>query len=950
MDALMNRLDRRRRAPRTGWRWRAPLLVAAVAAALVPVRAAAHPYLVSAEPAAGSTVRSTPEQIGIFYTESLDAPYCSVTLVAPDGGERPLPVSVSGTRLTATPPALDAGTYVVRWTVVGEDGHRVVGDFPFNVRTASANPSAQTAAGGVTGYDTLSDVSPVELVGRSLLAVITVLLAGLLVLGFVILPRDPALRPAAGRRLARLRTALWTSQIALAAALAAVLVHEYGAAALLTSLTGKLVVLRLLLTLALVPAVLDGGVLAAGRPPERRTGAYGVAVALMLLGALTLSGHALADADRSLSLTILGVHLLSISLWIGAILAVVAACGTGGEPALSGLRREAGRFTPLVGASIAVMVATGLYNAHVNLRSLGQLGSSTYGRVLDAKVGLVALMVAAGLAAAAWRRRSSADGRPERRRPLVRARAAHVAEGAIAALVLTMAGVLAQTPNPVSFPYPSQLHAQPAGTPLAAASNGRHIVPLVVTPGVPGPNRVIAGVDMTDDNDLLVPVQGVDALEVTATCSCPAPARRIDMRRVGGGPWFAGEVTLGSAGAWTLEARPRVAGVLEEPAVESAGIEPAGQPGHVLVGVAADLSGPDGQRCQDAAIGLQTAAVEANQAALANGDPVRLVAVDTRADGAAAAVDRLARMHVTALAMPCGDTATTSAVTAAAAHDHLPVVGAPAALARSPWVWTTFLADAAEGAALADQAASRHCLSALLLVGHEARDADEARAATLRLRTLGIPTRELAIDHDPAPTLAERVRALNPGSLLLVASPGAALPVLQALGSLQPEWSPPTGALAASSLMSNSLASDAGGWILRGRVTFASEVDPDDTAAITYASRLEQWYGGRRPSFDGVRGYVAGWVVNNLLRDVGADRSPQRLVAALRSDFGDFSFGSYQLRWAPGGGGAAQLAFFTTVFTNPLTLLGAPPATNHAGIFLRAGAYVRISPYAEAQT
>jgi hypothetical protein len=90
--------------------------------------------------------------------------------------------------------------------------------------------------------------------------------------------------------------------------------------------------------------------------------------------------------------------------------------------------------------------------------------------------------------------------------------------------------------------------------------------------------------------------------------------------------------------------------------------------------------------------------------------------------------------------------------------------------------------------------------------------------------------------------------------------------------------------------------------------------------------------------------------VNNLLRDVGADRSPQRLVAALRSDFGDFSFGSYQLRWAPGGGGAAQLAFFTTVFTNPLTLLGAPAATNHAGIFLRAGAYVRISPYAEAQT
>lgn len=948
-----------RPAPAPRSRRRAAVLVAAavaaVAAALAPGRVSAHPYLVSAEPAAGSTVATTPGRIGIYYTESLDAPYCSITLVAPGGAERDLPVGVSGTLLTATPPALGPGTWVVRWSVVGEDGHRVIGDFSFNVRQASANPAAEAAAQAVSGYASVSDVSPVETVGRSLLAVVTVLLAGVLLLGFVVLPRDPALRPAAGRRLQRLRTGLWTAQVTVAAILATALAVEYGASGLLSSLTGKLVVLRLLLTLALAPAVFDGGRLASGRPPERRTGAYGVAVALTLLGALALSGHALAGADRTAQLTVLGVHLLAVSLWVGAVIAVVAAsagrAGAGGEPPVSRLRREAGRFTPLVGVSIAAMAATGLVNARFNLRSLDELGTSTYGRVLDVKVGLVVLMVAAGLLAAAWRSRSSPEDRRGGLRRLLLARRAHAVEAGLAVVILGTAGVLAQTPNPASFPFPSQLHARPAGSPLVAASNGRHIVTLAVTPGLPGENRVIAGVDRTDANDLLVPVEGVDALRVTATCACAAGAEPVEMRPVPGGPWFAGRVALPAAGTWTLQVRPRVAGALEDAAAESAEIQPAALPGQVLVGVAADLSGAGGEGCQDSAIGVQAAAVEANQAAVIGGHPLRVIALDTREGGAQAAVDRLRAMGVASLAVPCGDAATAAQVTAAAARSHLPVVGAPAAAAQAPWAWTTGLSPAAEGAALADQAAARHSLSALLLAGHDPQDGIEAQAAALRLRFLGIPTRQLAIDHDPPATLAERVRALDPGTLLLVASPAAALPVIRALGDLQPEWSPITGALAASRLMSNALASDAGEWILEGRISFASEVDPDDTPAIAYATRLEQWYGGHRPSFDGVRGYIAGWVTANLLREAGDDRAPQHLVAALQHDFRDFDFGSsYQLRWGRDGGGASRLAFFTTVFTNPLTLLGAPPATNHAGIFLKAGAYVRITPYAEVQS
>jgi len=191
--------------------------LAAVLGALLPTGVAAHPYLVSAEPAAGSTLPATPEQITIFYTESLDAPYCSAVLVAPDGTERSAPVGASGTRLTVSPPALRPGTWVLRWTVVGEDGHRVVGDFSFNVQRATDNPAAPAAAAAAAGYASTSDVSPPELVGRALLAVLTVLLCGLLVLGFAVLPADPDARSVAGRRLALLRTGVWALQVAVAA-------------------------------------------------------------------------------------------------------------------------------------------------------------------------------------------------------------------------------------------------------------------------------------------------------------------------------------------------------------------------------------------------------------------------------------------------------------------------------------------------------------------------------------------------------------------------------------------------------------------------------------------------------------------------------------------------------------------------------------------------------------
>jgi hypothetical protein len=39
------------------------------------------------------------------------------------------------------------------------------------------------------------------------------------------------------------------------------------------------------------------------------------------------------------------------------------------------------------------------------------------------------------------------------------------------------------------------------------------------------------------------------------------------------------------------------------------------------------------------------------------------------------------------------------------------------------------------------------------------------------------------------------------------------------------------------------------------------------------------------------------------------------------------------------------VAFFRTVFTNPLALAGLPGQVGHAGVFLGQGAFVQVTPW-----
>jgi methionine-rich copper-binding protein CopC len=126
-------------------RFRNLMLAATVASLAIASPALAHPKLVSATPAAGSTV-SGPTQIALAFSETLMPQMSGLDLVMTGmpGMARHAPMKVAGfktsvsqdgkTLVAALPRPLPAGSYDAHWHVVSTDTHRIEGHLTFTVR------------------------------------------------------------------------------------------------------------------------------------------------------------------------------------------------------------------------------------------------------------------------------------------------------------------------------------------------------------------------------------------------------------------------------------------------------------------------------------------------------------------------------------------------------------------------------------------------------------------------------------------------------------------------------------------------------------------------------------------------------------------------------------------------------------------------------------------------
>jgi copper transport protein len=376
-------------------------LVALLGVSTAP--AAAHASLTSTTPTQGSQVDAPPTEVVLTFTEEVGLSDRAVRVTDSRGRRvddgNPSHVGDDDRTVRVGLGSLGKASYTVTWRVVSVDGHPVSGTFAFGVGVPAGTVDEGTAVDPA--------VSAVRTVTQLLSYTGAVLLIGVAAFLFLLWP--------AGHTSARMRRLLIGSVlVAGVGAVGSFLVQgPYVAggdvsgvvdpqlwAETLGASYGRPLLLRILAVGLSVPVLGIWPRL----PEDEDAGPGGVAAAgnvMLLAASFSLTGHAAEAQPRLLAETADVVHLAAAGLWLGGLatlfLAYLPDVAGDARPAA---RSEAvdllARWSRTAAAAVVLLLVTGTYQAWREVRSLGALTGTSYGRLL-----LLKLVVVAGVLAVA---------------------------------------------------------------------------------------------------------------------------------------------------------------------------------------------------------------------------------------------------------------------------------------------------------------------------------------------------------------------------------------------------------------------------------------------------------------------------------------------------------------------------------------------------------------------
>ena len=353
--------------------------------------AAAHPALVSSDPADGYALATAPPAVVVRFSEPVRPAAEPLGLVGDDGARVRLVVTqedggavLRGALDGRFDGALRAGAYTLRYDVVASDGDVIRGEIGFTVGLPASSRDARAAAPGVA-----ADLA----VARGLL-----FLGLALALGGSWAAWDAA-RVTGGRRGVRPLVRVGAAAGVMGAAGQVLLLADggVGRAADMVAAGGPA---RLLLA----EGVLLAAAAATARSPLGGRLAPAALVAVVLLEALR--AHP-GKVGGGMGMTLTAVHLLAASAWVGGLVHVVR-LAVRWRRAPESLGPAVRSYARTALALVAVVAATGTASALLLLPSLRDVLGTPYGRTLLVKLALVLGAVAlAGLARARLRRRTA---------------------------------------------------------------------------------------------------------------------------------------------------------------------------------------------------------------------------------------------------------------------------------------------------------------------------------------------------------------------------------------------------------------------------------------------------------------------------------------------------------------------------------------------------------------
>ncbi len=448
--------------------------------AFAPDPARAHALLLGSDPKDGAVLKDPIDAVVLSFNETV----VPVDVRVLDGTGAVIAemrnVRVRDSEMRINLPAeMPEGTYLVTYRVRSGDSHPVAGSLYFSLGYATEQPPMAPETQALEGIWRTADWALRTLNFAALIAACGGALFAVFVAG------------GASRWLRRYVAA----SAALVAFTAALDVGVHGALLALTPL-GEFFTPRPWQVggeSSLAPAAaiaIGGAVLIAlsirriARPFFQVTAIMGAAITA---ASLTATGHVGGADPAWLANSSLGLHALTVSFWIGALwplLRIIAAAPQDAPRALS-------RFSTFAVPNVALLALSGLIVAFLQVREVAGLTATDYGRMLLAKLVLVA-----GLAALAAYNRQRLLGRlqTDRDRALAMFRRTIRMELALAFLILGVTAGLGFATPPRAGGAPAaheHHHLTPEGAGIAAeAVSGVYKANLAVTPGHAGLNTL----------------------------------------------------------------------------------------------------------------------------------------------------------------------------------------------------------------------------------------------------------------------------------------------------------------------------------------------------------------------------------------------------------------------------------------------------------------------------
>ncbi len=486
--------------------------------------ASAHASLNATEPRDGSVMAVSPAVIRLTFSEPVSP--TSLKLTLPDGRPVVLDAFVVKDKLVeVVPPAdLSNGTHVLSWRVVSQDGHPIGGSIIFSI----GHPGAASPRIG----DGVDWQVRVGLWGGKIALYVGLFfgIGGTFAASWFANGSRNALQPIVTALLAGFAGTMISAGFqgldTVGEPIGRIFDAEVWKAGFATSF-GRTVVF-MFAALALAALALASG-------PGRSARWISLSALVTAAFALSLSGHASAAEPQWIMRPAVFLHVAAISSWVGALLPLAAEFRRGGSDAAIALRR----FSNFIPLSVAVLLIAGLILTYIQVLKIEALVTTSYGRVLLIKLGLLILLFALACINR-WRLTNRAErGEAAAVKQLIRS---IVAESLLVLFILGVAASWRFTPPPRSLILEA---SEPA---IVHIHSAKGMAEMQVTPGNAGPVTAAAIIMKEDFSPL-------DPQEVSFVFSNPKagiePIRRKADRQQGN-TWSVTGLVLPVAGVWIV--------------------------------------------------------------------------------------------------------------------------------------------------------------------------------------------------------------------------------------------------------------------------------------------------------------------------------------------------------------------------------------------------------------